>query len=147
MTALRAILLSPDQINGLSTELTTLVRAHMARRSGLKGTAYRAGLAMLERARPGIVERAARKLLPRVIEALEPFHARHPAAGSEPFSARLQQEAEPVVAALMRLADQQAAGASDPVRQVYARFRGGAQEEVRALLPALGELLDRRLAR
>lgn len=147
MPALREILLSPDQLNGLITELTSLVREHVARRGGLKGTAYRAGLAMLERAKPGIVERAARKLLPSVIEALEPFHPGHQTTSVQPFSARLQQESEQVIAALMALADRQATGASEPVRQVYARFRGGAQDELRALLPAFGQLLDRRLAR
>lgn len=148
MTALREILLSPGHASRLTTELTALVRDHIDRRSGIRGTAYRTGLAMVERARPGIVDRAARKLLPPVVEALEPFYTAYQAseaASSRLFSSQLQQQSAEVVDAIMVLADQQAAAASDTVRKVYERFRGGAQEELRAMLPPLGLLIDQHL--
>jgi hypothetical protein len=147
MNTLSAILLSPDQLNGLTHDLIALLRRHVAQRGGLKGTAYRTGLAMLERARPGIVDRAAQKLLPKVLARLEPYYARYRSGGGAGFAQQLMAEAEAVTTDLMRLADEQAAAASDGVQKIYARFRSGAQDEVSSLLPALASLLDARLPR
>ena len=146
MNTLSAILLSPDQLDGLSRDLTALIRRHVAERSGLKGTAYRAGLAMVERARPGIVDRAARKLLPKVLACLEPYYAQSRNSGLG-LASQLLQARDAVVADLMRLADEQVNTASEGVRQVYARFRGGAREEIERLLPPLAAQLDARLPR
>ena len=129
----------------VAKDLQALIERRIEGRSGLKGMAYRAGYAMIKKAKPGIVERAIEKLYPLYMAQLDPLHAEANKAG-KPFADHLGRNSERAAKALLALAEQRVAMSSETVQKFYAKFRGGAEEEVAAAMPELGTLLARHIA-
>lgn len=146
MSSLTAILLTPPRRAALTEDVVALVEGYVRDRGGLKGMTYRTGLAMLKTAKPGILERAAHKLLPAVLEVLEPLHQRAQEQATPSFAAFVQQHAAEAAQGLLRLADTRVREASPLVQKTYARFRTDAETEARALLPGFAALIERHLA-
>lgn len=123
-----------------------LIETHVSSRGGLRGISLKTGLAMLKTAKPGILPRAAQRLLPEFLDALEPFHMEFRQAGHKSkdrdFGTFLQKRSVHVVTALLTVADRRAQQASHIVQSNYARFRGTAESEVSTLIPALGRMID-----
>lgn len=142
---LSEILLSDDHRERVNAEFVQLIEQFVADRSGLKGMAYRAGMAMMQKARPGILQRGVDKLLPQYLQALEPLHQEFLKAGGGDFATFLQRHTERAADALIAVADQRMAQASDTARKYYGRFRGGADEEIHSMLPGLGRLIQKYL--
>jgi hypothetical protein len=92
-TNLVEILLAAVPRERLDAEFVSLIRDFIQQRDGLRGVAYRTGFAMLEKARPGIVERAVQKLLPQFIEALQPHYEEFDRAPKGGFARHLQARA------------------------------------------------------
>ena len=142
---LNQILLADDKRQGVQREFAQVIEDYVTRRSGFKGIGLRTGLKMLKAARPGIMDRATEKMLPDFLEALEPLHQEFRKSGERGFAAFLQDHEHAAAAALISVADTKAAGASDTVKGYYAKFRGGGEDEVKALVPGLGKLIQRHL--
>lgn len=141
MTALSAILLSGHRREALGADVRQLLERHVEQRAGLRGVAWRSGLALLRAARPGVVERAVERLLPECLDALEPLYHDYRAGSERDFGLYLQRHAEPAVARLLAVVDRRAAGAATATRRLYARFRAEAHTEALALFPAFARLL------
>lgn len=124
------------------------IEAQIAARGGLKGLGMKTALAMLKAAKPGILPRALARLLPEFAQALEPLYRQFRAERGKPAQlARFLVEHQAIaIAALLAVADARAGVASAPVRSAYARLRGGAEEEIGALWPALAQALAARVA-
>nr|WP_281684998.1 hypothetical protein [Thalassobaculum salexigens] len=129
----------------MTTEAVSMVEQFIASRGGLKGMAYKTGFAMLKKARPGIIERAAHKMLPEFLASLEPLYREFQAGSGDDFAAFLRQHSGRAVRSLLGVADARAATAADSTRRTYEKFRNGAEDEVTRLLPMFAELIDRRL--
>jgi hypothetical protein len=139
------ILLAAAPRERLDAEFVDMIRDFIRHRGGLKGMAYRTGFAMLEKARPGIVERAVQKLMPQFIEALQPLYEDFLKSRGGSFAAFLETRADKAAWALIAVADGRMEGASENARKYYDRFRSGAEHEVEQMMPALGALIDRHL--
>ncbi|HVT34983.1 MAG TPA: hypothetical protein VHE37_05345, partial [Nevskiaceae bacterium] len=122
-----------------------LIEDFVAGRGGLKGMGLRAGLKMLKAARPGIMDRATERMLPDFLEALDPLFQKFRKAGGKDFAAYLQQHEHEAVKALVHVADTKASDASPGVQSYYAKFRHGSENEVKALIPGLGRLVQHHL--
>lgn len=145
-TPLARQLLSPERIDPLVSDLVALIHSHVSTRGGLRGMTLRTGLGLLKSTRPDLLERAVRRLLPEFAVALEPLHQQSQAQGEPHFSRFLQGHAGAAIEALLRVADARAAQAgSAGVRSTYQRLRGIAEDELRQVLPRLGELIEARL--
>lgn len=149
MQTLADILLAPNQKDAVIADCVQLIERHVSGRGGLKGMALKTGLSMLKAARPDILPRAVRRLLPEFAKALEPLHQEFRAgkSGDRDFSVFLQKRKDDTTRALLSVADRLAGQSQNPTtRKTYARFRGGAEDEVTAVVPALSKLLSGYLA-
>ncbi|MEQ1440324.1 hypothetical protein AAG565_13275 [Fontimonas sp. SYSU GA230001] len=142
MKTLAEMLLAPHRHDAVVDDAVRLIETHVGSRSGLRGISLKTGLAMLKTAKPGILNRAVRRLLPEFLDALEPFHAEFRRGTQRDFSRFLQERDARVTAALLTVADTRVRQASPAVRSNYARLRGTAEAEVGAVVPALGRLID-----
>ncbi len=152
--SLTAALLSDDHKETLADDSLRLLESRVQNSPGLKGVALRTGLGMLKSARPDLLPRAVRRLLPVFITALEPFYTEYrPAAVKSPqlvgdFSAFLLQRRDSVMKALLDASDELAAGSQNAtVRGFYTRTRGTIAKEISGALPTLTRRIDEELQR
>lgn len=75
--SLTATLLADDRKEVLATDSLRLLEFREQESPGFKGAALRTGLGVLKSARPDILPRAVRRLLPTFITALEPFYTEY----------------------------------------------------------------------
>lgn len=145
--SLADILLAPQRRQAVIADCVLLIESHVDSRGGLKGMALKTGMAMLKKARPGLLERATAVLLPEFAVALEPLHERYRDASDGDFGSYLQAHAPEAAQALLQVADTRVEESdSATVKSTYARLRGGAEAEVLAVMPGLAQLLGRHLA-
>lgn len=145
MKTLTESLLSGPHKDAVIADFVRLVEDQVANTGGLKGIGLRAGLKMLQAAKPGILDRATSKLLPDFLEALEPLHQKFRTSKEASFSAFLQKNAKPAAAALIAAADRRAAAASPGTKSYYDKFRKGADADVQKMVSALGTLIGKHL--
>ena len=150
MGTLSARLLTADRIDRLSADCVRLIETRVAMASGLRGVALRGGLSLLNRTKPGIIDRATLRLLPEFTRALEPFWSSYveqaePVADQD-FSAFLLTRRDEVVQQLLSVADQRVAESRNATaKSTYRRLRRGAENELEAALPDLATLLSQHL--
>lgn len=145
MKTLADILLAPGQRDAVIRDASQLIEEHVGSRGGLRGVSLKTGLAMVKAARPGILDRAVRKLLPEFAQALDPLFQEFQSLPDGDFAAYLQKHSGRATAALLAVADARIREASPMARGAYGRLRGSAEDEVRATLPGLARLIDRHL--
>lgn len=144
MTALADIVLTARNKDPLAAGCVQLIESRVAARGGLRGIALKTGLGMLKSARPDILPRAIQALLPDFVASLEPLYRDYAAAGGRgDFAAFLQQHRQRTVQSLLGVTDARAESSRNAaIKSVYARLRGGAEQEVDAALPQFAQLLS-----
>ena len=145
MQSLSEILLGGPNPQAVREDCVELIENFIAGRSGLKGMAYRTGMAMLTRARPGILQRATAKLMPQFIEALDPLFQEYQNQPAGSFSAYLDKNSVRAADALVSVADRMAQQGSEMARKTYGKFRGGAEDEMQTLVTGLGRVISKHL--
>jgi hypothetical protein len=146
MTTLADVLLAPARRDALVADLVVLVETHIAQRSGLRGATLRAGMAAVRRKLPGAIPRAVTRLLPDLVAALEPLHARSKAGSDVEFARSLKQRKTDIADTLMGIADARVERSTHAaLKAFYARFRGTAEHEAEDLIPGLADVLARHL--
>lgn len=142
MASLPDLLLAEHHREELFNDSAKLVENYVARRGGLKGLAYKAGLATANSARPNFLRNAMRKLVPDFAVALDPLYQEFLAGSSADFSVFLQRHAERAVPALLAVTDGRVANTDHKSLQaLYNKLRKGVEEDMEALLPDLARLL------
>lgn len=146
---LAAIVADSHASEQLAADCARLAEHRLARRSGLSGMAIKASLALLKKARPDLLERAAVHMLPDMLDALEPLYTRFlgdRAARRGGFDAYLSAHGAEAATLLLSVSDARAAAAANvTAKSVYGRLRGTAEQEVRAAVPELAAILARYL--
>lgn len=145
MKSLSESLLSGPNKDAVIADFVRLIEGQVGNTGGLKGIGLRAGLKMLQVAKPGILDRATAKLLPDFLEALEPLHKKFNTSGDTDFAAFLQKHAKAATEALMQTADRRANSASPATRSYYDKFRKGAEGDVQKMVGNLGSLIGKHL--
>lgn len=143
MKTLADILGAPQHEQAVIADVTQLIETQVARRSGLTGMSLRTALGLARAARPDLLPRAVRRLLPDFARALEPlYQAFRQNREDRDFSVFLQKHTSEAVAALLTVADQRAAQASSgALQKTYARLRPMAEREVTAAIEPLSKLI------
>ncbi|MDB5975392.1 MAG: hypothetical protein JWR07_2152 [Nevskia sp.] len=151
MPALADIVLTAQNKDALVADCVQLTEGRIAARGGLRGIAMKTSLSLLKAARPDILPRAMLALLPDFVGALDPLYqdfVAAPAPGPQDFASFLQRRSDAAVGALLQVTDDRAARVQNAaVKSVYARLRGGAENEVEAALPDFARLLSNYLPR
>jgi hypothetical protein len=148
MPALADIVLTANNQNALIADSVQLIEDRIAARGGLRGIAMKTSLSLLKAARPDMLTRAMRVLLPEFVSVLDPLYQDFAAASAKDrqgdFASFLRSRSDLAVAALLGVTDARAARAQNPlVKSVYGRLRGGAESEVEAALPDFAKILSR----
>jgi hypothetical protein len=147
MSSLTDLLLTPDRKEAVYADCTHLVENFLAGRGGMKGFAMKTALATAKKARPDILERAARRLTPDFTTALDPLFQQWVSTGSKgSFADHLVRNEREAVAALLLAADRRVERADNrTLISMYGSLRKGAESDVAKLLPDLGRMLERHL--
>ncbi|MGQ0586261.1 MAG: DUF6918 family protein [Gammaproteobacteria bacterium] len=139
-------LLDDSRREDLIADIVDVVEDHIAQRPGLRGVALRAAMGAVNRRLPDAIPRSVARLLPDFTAALEPLHARSRGAGGVEFARILKRDRAQVAEAVLAIADARVAASSNgALKAFYARFRGIAEHEAEALVPALADVLARHL--
>jgi len=141
MKTLAESLLAPHRREAVVKDAVSLVETHVGSRGGLRGVSLKTGLAMLKTAKPGIVDRALQRLLPELVQALEPLYIEFRESRGRDFSTFLVQHSDRAAIALLAVSDAHAGKASAAIQSAYARLRSAAEAELAAAMPALSQLM------
>jgi hypothetical protein len=145
MKTLADMLLAPGREDAVIGDAVRLIENHVGGRGGLRGMSLKTGLAMVKAAKPGILDRAVRKLLPEFALALDPLFQAFRASSANDFADYLAKHSGQATSALLAVADRRIDQASPIARSAYAKLRGSAEAEVSTAIPALAALLGRHL--
>ncbi len=147
MPALADIVLTERKREALVADCVRLTEERIAVRGGLRGVALKTSLSLLRTARPDILPRAMQALLPEFVTALDPLYQHYlVTAQQSDFASFLQDRSDTAVDALLGVTDARAGRVHNAaIKSVYARLRGGAENEVGAALPDFARLLARYL--
>jgi len=116
--------------------------AAVAERTGLSSTTAQLGLELINKLRPGFLERHVHAMLPDMAEAIEPHWNAGLAAGDAP--AHLAAHAEAVTSDLLQVSDAYVALARDPKAiAVYNQLRNRADRRIGEQMPRIAGFIER----
>lgn len=109
-----------------------------------KNMALRTGFNMVKKAKPNLIDRGMRELLPEFVDALEPFYASAEADPNTQFRDHLLARKTEVADALLAVSDRRVADVDNRVvKSGYQRLRGRAQREVIAAMPGIAAVMSK----
>jgi hypothetical protein len=139
---LQEILLAPDTRPKVTADCYTLIEQEVSGKSGVSGTAVKLAYKTVNAFMPGHVRHMVQKLLPLIVDQLEPYWADFSTSGSSEFGDYLAKRGEEVSEALLSVTDARAAASGRPtVIRAYGTVRGSAVKHVETALPHVGELV------
>jgi hypothetical protein len=139
---LRQILLAPDIQPKVVADCFSLIEQQVSDRSGISGTALKLAYKTVNTFMPGHVRNMVEKLLPEMVDKLEPYWADFSTSGGSGFGDYLAKRGDEVAQALLSVTDARAAASGRPtIIKAYGTVRGSAVKHVEAALPAVGELV------
>lgn len=147
MKSLSDILLAPEKKDAAIADLARLLEGALANRGGLTGMALKTGLAMLKSGRPDVLERGAARMLPEFAAQLQPLFERFQKEGGSDFTGFLKKNSGETATVLARTIDQlMSTSQNATAKSLYAKFRGGADKDIAAMVPEVGRLVQKYLA-
>ena len=141
---LREILLTPDVKPAVGEDCCQLIRQELADKSGVTGTALKLAYKAVNTFMPGHVESMVRKLLPDMVDQLDPFWADFHRSGGAEFGDYLAKRGGEVSEALLSVTDERAEKSERaPLKKAYNTVRPSGVKNVEAALPRLGALVQK----
>ena len=137
---LAAQLLSADTFSHLIADSKALVALELKK----KGMALRTAFNVIQKAKPDLVDKGLRALMPEFVHALEPFYTGYRAQNQGSFRDYLIVRDREVASALLTVSDRRVKGVeSRAVKSGYERLRGRAEREVTSAMPGIAEVMDK----
>ena len=141
---LQEILLGPDTQPQVIADCYALIQQEVSDKSGISGTAVKIAYKTVNTFMPGHIRNMVGKLLPDMVDQLEPFWADFNSSGGSEFGDYLAKRGEEVSQALLSVTDARAAASGRPtVIKAYGTVRRSAAKHVEAALPQVGDLVLR----
>jgi hypothetical protein len=139
---LRQILLAPESRQQVVADCLTLIEQELADQSGISAAAVKLAYKTVNTLFPGHVRTMVERLLPEMVDQLEPYWAGCNAAGSSKFGDYLAERGREVSDALLSVTDRHAAGSEKPLLvKAYNGVRSSAFKHIEAALPRVGDLV------
>ena len=139
---LQEILLGPDTQPQVIADCYALIQQEVSDKSGISGTAIKIAYKTVNTFMPGHVRYMVGKLLPDMVDKLEPYWADFDASGGSEFGDYLAKRGEEVSEALLSVTDARAAASGRPtVIKAYGSVRGSAIKHIEAALPRVGDMV------
>jgi hypothetical protein len=136
------ILLAPDTRPHVIDDCCTLIELEISEKSGVSGTAVKLAYKTVNTFKPGHIRFMVGRLLPEMVDKLEPYWAAFISSGSADFGDYLAKHGEEVAQALLSVTDAHAAASDRPtIIKAYNTVRGGAAKHIQIALPRVGDLV------
>ncbi len=140
--SLPEILLAPDTRPLVIADSFALIKAELADKTGIAGSAVRLAYKTVSSFAPGYVRETIESMLPVIADRLQPYWADFWASGGSEFGDYLARRAEEVAESLLLITDAMAAASAKPVVvTAYRTVRGCAPRHIEAALPQVGDLV------
>lgn len=137
---LAARLLAPDRFEYLVSDTRVLIADEIKK----KGVTLRASFNVVQKAKPTLVDRAVRELMPAFVHAIEPLYADYCAGDDRDFCGYLIAHDSTVADEILDVADRRAAKVqSQTIRSVYSRLRARAKREITGAMPGIARIIAR----
>jgi hypothetical protein len=139
---LHQILLAPDTRPRVIADCFNLIEQQVSDKSGISGAAVKLAYKTVNTFMPGHVRTMVGKLLPDMVDQLEPFWADFNTSGGSGFGDYLAKRGDEVAQALLSVTDARAAASGRPtIVKAYGTVRRSAVKHIEAALPAVGDLV------
>jgi hypothetical protein len=147
MATLQEMLLAPDVQPRVVADCEALVTGQVAELSGVTGAAVKLAYTTVRRFDANHIHGMIETILPSVAGALQPYWAQFSAEytpSSGDFGSYLADRDEEVSEALLAITDRRRDNSNRPaIVKAYNTIRGRAGKQVKAALPALGQLVQK----
>lgn len=139
---LQEILLAPDTQPKVIDDCCTLIEQEVKTLSGISGTAVKLAYKTVITFAPGHVRYMVEKLLPKLVDQLQPYWADFNASGGAGFGDYLAERGEQVAEDLLAVTDARAEASDRPtIIKAYGSVRASAGKHIQAALPQAGDLV------
>ena len=139
---LQEILLGPDTQPEVIADCYALIQQEVSGKSGISGTAVKLAYKTVNTFMPGHIRNMVGKLLPDMVDQLQPFWADFNSSGGSDFGDYLAKRGDEVAQALLSVTDAKAASSGRPtIVRAYRSIRGSAVKHIEAALPRVGDLV------
>ena len=139
---LQEILLGPDTQPEVIADCYALIQQEVSGKSGISGTAVKLAYKTVNTFMPGHIRNMVGKLLPDMVDQLQPFWADFNGSGGSDFGDYLAKRGDEVAQALLSVTDAKAAASGRPtIVRAYGSIRSSAVKHIEAALPRVGDLV------
>ena len=139
---LQETLLAPENRPQVIDDSQALIEQQVSGMSGISGAAIKIAYKTVNTFMPGHIRHMVGKMLPEMVDQLEPFWADFTASGGSAFGDYLAKRGDEVAQALLSVTDARAAASGRPtIVKAYRSVRGSAIKHIEAALPRLGDLV------
>jgi hypothetical protein len=139
---LQDILLGPDTQPRVVEDCYALIQQEVSDKSGISGAAVKLAYKTVNTFMPGHIRNMVAKMLPEMVDKLEPFWADFNSSGGSEFGDYLAKRGDEVAQALLSVSDARAARSGRPtIVKAYNSVRGSAVKHIQAALPRVGDLV------
>ena len=139
---LQQILLGPGTRPQVIADCYALIQQEISEMPGVSGTAVKLAYKTVSTFMPGHIRTMVGKLLPDMVDQLEPFWADFSSSGGSGFGDCLAKRGGEVAQALLSVTDAKAGSSGRPtIVKAYGSVRGSAAKHIEAALPRVGDLV------
>jgi hypothetical protein len=136
------ILLAPGTKPQVIDDCCALIEAEISEKSGVSGTAIKLAYKTVTTFKPGHIRFMVGRLLPEIVDRLEPYWAGFTSSGGSDFGGYLTKYGDEVAEALLSITDRHGAASDRPtIVKAYNAVRGSAAKHIQAALPRVGDLV------
>jgi len=138
------ILLANGTRQQITGDCVALVEQEVSAKSGVSAAALKVAYKAVTTLAPGFYQSAVDRLVPKMLDRLQPFWADYNAGGGGQFGDYLVRRGEEVSEALLGVTDDIAQRSKREVFvKAYSAVRDGAGKHIEAALPAVGALVEK----
>ncbi|MEV6964170.1 hypothetical protein AB0M47_03565 [Hamadaea sp. NPDC051192] len=138
------VLLADGARERVTADCQALVEQELAAKSGVSAGALKVAYKVVTAFAPGYYRSTVDKLVPKMLEQLQPFWTDFHTAGGGSFGDYLAKRGDEVSEALLAVTDDLAQGSPrGAVVKAYQAVRSGAGKHIEAALPAVGVLVEK----
>jgi hypothetical protein len=143
-STLREILLAPETQPHVVEDCRALVEHELSAKSGVSGSAVKLAYKAVTTFAPGYYQTTVEKMVPAMVDQLEPFWTDFAGSGDSEFGDYLAKRGNEVSEALLVVTDTMARNSERPtVVKAYKTVRGSAGKHIEAALPNLGVMVQK----
>jgi hypothetical protein len=138
------VLKSDGAAEQINADCRALVEQEISAKSGISATVLKASYKVVTTFASGYYEGMVARIVPNLMERLQPYWTDFNAAGGGSFGEYLSARGPEVANALLGVTDAMAERSNRGViKKAYSAVRGGAAEHIQAALPSVGALVEK----